>query len=235
MGLSPCRLVLRAHPLRHRPHPLSPSPRVPPSRYSRTAIFALFPARARYAFPRAQSHTRIHRSSSSLFAVVFGVNDVYDYPSDRHNPRKLADALEGIVLRPELHAAVIISAWAATASILAASLLVVRPHNTIVIVALLVLSWQYSAPPLRFKERPVLDSISNGAIVNLAYLAGYTAGGGRLDAQMLRLRGHVLGLCTTGVHALGAAVDVDADAAAGQRTIATVFGPRIAIAFGAAN
>ena len=110
-----------------------------------------------------------------------------------------------------------------------------RPHNTIVIVALLVLSWQYSAPPPRFKERPLLDSISNGAIVDLAYLAGYTAGGGRLDAQMLRLRGHVLGLCTTGVHALGAAVDVDADAAAGQRTIATVFGPRIAIAFGAAN
>ena len=167
--------------------------------------------------------------------MVFGVNDVYDYASDMRNPRKVADALEGTVLAPALHDIVMLSAWVATAFILAASIMIARPSNTIVVVALLTLSWQYSAPPFRFKERPVLDSFSNGAIVDLAYLTGYTAGGGRLDCEMLRLRGHVLALCTTAAHALGAAVDVEADAAAGQRTIATALGPRLAIAFGAAN
>ncbi|KAH9916283.1 uncharacterized protein BXZ73DRAFT_53857 [Epithele typhae] len=173
--------------------------------------------------------------SFPLALVVFGVNDVYDYPSDARNPRKLADALEGTVLLPEFHPAVTTAAWIATAFISATSLLSARRANISVVTVLLALAWQYSAPPLRFKERPVLDSLSNGAIVDLAYLAGYTAGGGALDARMLRLRGHVLGLCTAGVHALGAAVDVAADAAVGQRTIATVYGPRAAAAFGLFN
>ena len=167
--------------------------------------------------------------------VVFGVNDVYDHASDLRNPRKVADALKGTVLDPALHDIVTLSAWIATSIVMAASLLVSRPPNTVVVGALLTLSWQYSAPPFRFKERPVLDSFSNGAIVDLAYLSGYTAGGGKLEQDMLRLRGHVLALCTTAAHALGAAVDVDADAAAGQSTIATALGPRLAIAFGAAN
>ena len=167
--------------------------------------------------------------------VVFGVNDVYDYPSDRRNPRKLADALEGTVLPPEHHAAVLYAAWAATVTIVSVSGLLFLRHNFAVVVALLLLSWQYSAPPLRFKERPILDSLSNGAIVDLTYLAGYTAGGGLLDERVLRVRGHVLALCTAGVHALGAAVDADVDAAAGQRTIATVFGGRAAVVFAGAS
>ena len=75
------------------------------------------------------------------------------------------------------------------------------------VVALLVFfSWQYSATPLRFKEKPAFDSLSNGVIVDLVYLAGYTAGGGRLDRKVFELKGHILGLCTAGVHALGAVV-----------------------------
>lgn len=167
--------------------------------------------------------------------MVFGVNDVYDHATDIRNPRKTADGLEGTVLDPSYHPHVLLSAWLATASILLSSLLVCRLPNTAITIALLVLCWEYSAPPLRFKERPLLDSLSNGAIIDLCYLIGYTAGGGALDSRMLRLKGHILGLCTAAVHALGAVVDLDADAAVKQRTIATVFGARPALGLAAAN
>ncbi len=167
--------------------------------------------------------------------VVFGVNDVYDFETDTRNARKKIDGLEGTIVDPKYHAVVTLAAWVATAVILATSFTSGRRSNVAVVSLLLFMSWQYSAPPFRFKERPFLDSLSNGVIIDLAYLAGYTAGGGRLDRRMLTLKGHILGLCTAGVHALGAVVDVDADAAVGQRTIATVFGPRLALVFAAMN
>ncbi|KAI1781773.1 hypothetical protein LXA43DRAFT_613532 [Ganoderma leucocontextum] len=171
--------------------------------------------------------------SFPLALIVFGINDVYDYASDLRNPRKTVDGLEGTVLHPNQHAAIIASSSVATLLIAVASVFTARRHNVLVILVLLLLSWQYSAPPLRFKERPMFDSLSNGAIVDLAYLAGYTAGAGLLDSRAMRIKGHILGLCTAGVHALGAVVDVDVDASVGQRTIATALGPRAAIAFAA--
>ncbi|TFK81733.1 hypothetical protein K466DRAFT_531397 [Polyporus arcularius HHB13444] len=173
--------------------------------------------------------------SFPLALIVFGVNDVYDFETDTRNARKKIDGLEGTILDPNYHAVVTLAAWVATAVILATSFTSGRRSNVAVVSLLLFLSWQYSAPPSRLKEQPFFDSLSNGVIIDLAYLTGYTAGGGRLDRRMLTLKGHILGLCTAGVHALGAVVDVDADAAVGQRTIATVFGPRLALVFGAVS
>ena len=165
--------------------------------------------------------------------MVFGVNDVYDYATDIRNPRKVVDGLEGSILHPSYHGLIISSAICATLAIVGGSLMTTSIHNVLIISALLALSWGYSAPPLRFKELPGLDSLSNGIIVDLCYMAGYTAGGGRLNSRIFTLKGHILGLCTAGVHALGAAVDVDADASVGQRTIATVFGVDSALGFAA--
>ncbi len=168
--------------------------------------------------------------------MVFGINDVYDYATDVQNPRKTVDGLEGTILDPSYHEPVIFAACLSTLAILLCSLFTVRLHNTLVVSTLLIFSWGYSAPPLRFKERPGLDSLSNGIIIDLCYLAGYAAGGGLLlNKGFLRLKGHVLGLCTAGVHALGAVVDIDADAAAGQRTFANVLGANAALGFAAST
>ncbi|EIW56689.1 uncharacterized protein TRAVEDRAFT_73151 [Trametes versicolor FP-101664 SS1] len=169
--------------------------------------------------------------SFPLALVVFGVNDVYDYDTDLLNPRKTADGLEGTVLSPAYHTPVLVSAALASLLIMYCSALTRTSQNLLTTLLLLALSWSYSTPPLRLKERPILDSLSNGLIVILAYLSGYTARGGRLLRPPAK--GLVLGLCTAGVHALGAAVDARADAAAGQRTIATVFGADGAVAFAA--
>ncbi|KAF8894602.1 hypothetical protein BD779DRAFT_1669082 [Infundibulicybe gibba] len=151
--------------------------------------------------------------SFPLCIIVFGINDIYDYESDIRNPRKLVNGLEGGVLAPEDHKLVLLAAYGSTLFIILLAIINQHRYNIIAVVAMVTLGWQYSSPPLRLKEAPVLDSLSNGLIVFLAWL--------------------MLALCATGIHALGAATDADVDRIAGQRTIAVALGTRAATAFAA--
>lgn len=159
------------------------------------------------------------------------MNDVYDYHTDILNVRKTSSGLQGGVLYPVYHSSVRLAAYLSMAFIFLVSLLTLRARNVSAVVLLVLLGWQYSAPPLRLKEIPLLDSCSNGLIVFLAWLVGYTFGRGKLSNIPDKV--FVLSLCTTGVHALGAAVDLESDVAAGQTTIATFLGQRSSAAFGA--
>lgn len=94
-------------------------------------------------------------------------------------------------------------------------------QNIIATLLLVLLSWQYSSPPLRLKEVPVLDSLSNGCIVFLAWFCGFSSF--ELGVSDIPAKGILLSLCTTGVHALGAVMDTEADLSSGQKT-ATHFG-----------
>jgi 4-hydroxybenzoate polyprenyltransferase len=161
------------------------------------------------------------------------MNDVYDYYSDVKNPRKLTSGLEGAILYPVYHPSVRLAAYISTVFIFFTSLLTLQVKNVSAVGLLVFLGWQYSAPPLRLKEVPLLDSCSNGLIVFLAWLAGYTFGCGRLSN--IPDKAFTLSLCTAGVHALGAAVDIESDTAAGQTTIATSLGQHSAAAFGAST
>jgi len=163
--------------------------------------------------------------------VVFGVNDVYDYESDRRNPRKIANSLEGGVLDPAHHSDVLNAAYFSTIFIISSALVNHRRDNTLAAVLLVLLGWQYSSPPLRLKEVPVLDSLSNGGIVFLAWFCGFSFSG--LSISEVPSSGIMLSLCTVGIHALGAVVDSEVDFAAGQTTIATALGKRAAAIFAA--
>lgn len=193
---------------------------------------------------------RFDRSDLTCYLVVFGVNDVYDYASDLQNPRKQGQSLEGGILNPSEHELVLSAARAASALIILSSFLGPESFNSgtraislrgfqqpLITMLILILGWQYSAPPFRLKERPILDSLSNGTLVWLCWALGYTSSGSALfglGAEEGSNKGWLLALCTTGVHALGAAADVQADVAADQRTIATVFGERVAAGFSSA-
>lgn len=177
---------------------------------------------------------------------MFGINDVYDYASDLLNPRKSATSLEGTILPPAHHGFVQRAAVTASAITIAASLLpsLISPSSSsssqwqsltpvLSTAALVALGWMYSAPPARLKEVPVIDSISNGLVVWLAWFVGYAscrvlAGerGSRWGFADIPSKGYVLGLVTASVHALGAAADIEADIASGQRTVGTVLGRR---------
>ncbi|ELU40073.1 rRNA binding protein [Rhizoctonia solani AG-1 IA] len=191
--------------------------------------------------------SQIATLSFPLCIVVFGVNDVYDYETDIRNPRKSATSLEGTILPPSHHDFVYRSAITASIITIAASVLpytfgptslpsngTIQTYAPVLTTTILVaLGWMYSAPPARFKEIPIIDSISNGLIVFLSWFLGYVscrvlAGDRGIGWKMADVpsKGYVLGLVTASVHALGAAADIDADLAAGQRTIGTVLGSR---------
>ena len=163
--------------------------------------------------------------------VVFGVNDVYDYESDRRNPRKIANNLEGGILDPAHHNDVLNAAYLSTTFIIFSALVNRRRDNVVAAILLVLLGWQYSSPPLRLKEVPVLDSISNGGIVFLSWYCGFSFSG--LSISEVPFSGIMLSLCTAGIHALGAVVDSEVDFAVGQTTIATAFGKRAAAIFAA--
>jgi len=170
--------------------------------------------------------------SAPLCIIVFGVNDIYDYGSDVRNPRKISDGLEGTVLPPVYHRTVRKAAYISSIFIIGIAVLTGTLTSISATTLLVILSWQYSATPLRLKEAPVFDSLSNGVIVFLSLFIGFCSSGevGLMDIPMKAI---VVSLCTAGVHALGAVMDFEADTAAGQRTIATFLGRRTTAAFGA--
>jgi 4-hydroxybenzoate polyprenyltransferase len=83
-----------------------------------------------------------------------------------------------------------------------------------------LLSIEYSAPPLRFKTTPFLDSVSNGLYV-LPGVIAFTAIEGSYPPLAAVAGGW---LWTMGMHTFSAIPDIEPDRAAGIRTTATVLG-----------
>lgn len=159
------------------------------------------------------------------------MNDVYDYETDRRNPRKLADGIEGSVLDPVYHKDVLIAAYFSTIAILLFAISTQCRDNILAAILILIIAWQYSSPPLRIKEIPFLDSLSNGCLIFLIWFFGFSLTGSSISEMPLRpIVNH---LCAVAGHAMGAAADYEADAAVGQRTVATVMGKRRAVIFAA--
>jgi 4-hydroxybenzoate polyprenyltransferase len=156
-----------------------------------------------------------------------GLNDLYDYESDRRSRRRrvvwgamLSDADRPLVWRAALLMVPIVLLTAVATR---------NAYNIAATVGLVVVAWLYSVPPMRFKERPPLDSLANGlGYFLLPLVMGYSLG---RDPRTMPLRFYLLALCVCGVHALATAADFDADNAAGHRTLAVRFGRRTAAAF----
>ena len=91
--------------------------------------------------------------------VVFGVNDVYDYETDKNNPRK--GGYEGVILEKKYHRSVLGLAHIFMALLLLSSLLTMNIMNIASMCGLVFLAYTYSAPP-RFKAIPVFDAFVNG-------------------------------------------------------------------------
>ena len=93
--------------------------------------------------------------------LIYGVNDVFDQETDAKNPRK--GSLEGAKILPEE----VLSIWRGVLLtnvpflIYFVSVMPYRAALWILLYAVLFVG--YSAPPLRFKARPYLDSLSNAA------------------------------------------------------------------------
>lgn len=162
---------------------------------------------------------------------IFAVNDAYDYESDIQNPRKTRPWADGTSLDRADCQYALSAAKVSTALVLSAALPISLQSPQILgyIILGLIISWTYSSPPIRFKERPIADSLSTGLLCWLAWACGFSTSD---QATWASNYGWYVFFIGTGVHSLGAMVDAKPDAAAKHRTIATVYGERFAAFFG---
>jgi 4-hydroxybenzoate polyprenyltransferase len=93
--------------------------------------------------------------------LIYGVNDVFDQETDAKNPRK--GSLEGAKILPEEVLPIWRGVLLTNVPFLIYFVSVMPYWATLWILLYAVLFVGYSAPPLRFKARPYLDSLSNAA------------------------------------------------------------------------
>lgn len=156
-----------------------------------------------------------------------GLNDIYDYDSDRLSARR--KRIWGAVVGESDRTLVWWACVAMAPLLLAGALATGNPANIIATCGLIAVAWAYSVPPVRLKERPPLDSLSNGlGFFLLPFVMGFSLGA---DPQAMPLRYYLLALSVCGIHALATAADFEADRAAGHRTFAVKFGRRAATGF----
>ena len=160
--------------------------------------------------------------------AMYGINDVFDYESDLRNPRK--GGAHGAVLDRRLHR---ITLWAAALSCVpfTAYLVVVGdPASWAVLAGSLFFVVFYSAPPLRLKERPFLDSLTSSIHFFSPAVYGLVLAGAGWTPELLALI-VAFGLWGVASHAFGAVQDVVADREAGIASIATARGARWTVRF----
>ncbi|TKR27567.1 prenyltransferase [Natronomonas salsuginis] len=145
---------------------------------------------------------------------LYGVNDVFDADIDAENPKK-----EGPEVRYRRDR--LVPGLVALSGLAGLAFLPALPTaGAAAMVAFLLLSIEYSAPPLRFKTTPFLDSISNGLYV-LPGVVAYVAVAGIAPPTAAVAAGW---LWTMGMHTFSAIPDIESDQAAGIDTTATVLG-----------
>jgi 4-hydroxybenzoate polyprenyltransferase len=145
---------------------------------------------------------------------LYGVNDVFDADVDAENPKK-----EGREARWQGGRTVVVTILVSgTLGLLlsAVSPAVAWPY----LAGFFFLAVEYSAPPLRFKTTPFLDSLSNGLYI-LPGAAAFAALSGT-HPPLPALVG--AWLWTMGMHTFSAIPDIEPDREAGIRTTATVLG-----------
>ncbi|WP_342678816.1 prenyltransferase [Methanofollis sp. UBA420] len=149
---------------------------------------------------------------------IYGVNDWWDRETDRLNPKK--GGKEHLLRDRERRD--LFGLLAAVSALSLLLLLVQTPPEMVVFSTFLFLAYFYSAPPLRFKDVPVLDFSSNMLYI-MPGVFGYLLAAGSLPPLALLAAGY---FHIAAMHLFSAVPDIAADRAAGVRTTAVVLGER---------
>jgi len=157
--------------------------------------------------------------------LIYGFNDIYDYETDKHNQKK--QGYEAL-LAPENRGPLLkrLGLWGAL------GLLLVLPASVPLAAKWAMTGFYffgifYSAPPIRAKTKPLLDSL-----FNILYVFPALVSYGLLTGSYPPLQIFVAaGLWCMAMHAYSAVPDIAADKKAGLRTIATWLGADNTIIF----
>ena len=158
--------------------------------------------------------------------LIYGANDIFDYETDRRNAKKQGYEL---LVTPAQHRAL----WRAIALFCLpfAPLLGWAPRACWWCLAgFLFFSIFYSAPPLRAKARPVLDSVFNVLYIFPGAFGYFLTGGHNFSLALFV----AAWLWAMAMHAYSAVPDISADRQAQVPTVATLLGLRLTLLFCAA-
>lgn len=158
--------------------------------------------------------------------AMYGINDVFDYESDLRNPRK--GGVEGAVLDRSMHRPTLIAVAITNLPFLVYLVAAGSVASWIVLGISIFAVVAYSAKGLRFKEKPVRDSLTSSTHFVSPAVYGLVLAGAQFTPQLLAVLAAFF-LWGIASHAFGAVQDVIADRAAGISSIATVFGARTTV------
>ncbi len=154
--------------------------------------------------------------------LMYGINDIFDYESDIRNPRK--GGMEGAVEQKAFHPVIAWSAALTTIPFVVYMVLGGTATTNSVLAVLLFFVLAYSIAGLRFKEKPVLDSITSsihfvGPMIYALALTGFS-----VEYVPFAVAFFLWGAAS---HAFGAVQDIIPDRQGGLASIATVLGARV--------
>jgi 4-hydroxybenzoate polyprenyltransferase len=190
------------------------------------------------AFPFAAAYFMTVREIDLVFVLgtvyflipynlaMYGINDVFDYESDLRNPRK--GGVEGALLDRGMHRPTLIAAAATNVPFLIYLVVVGNPLSWLVLAISVFAVIAYSAPGLRFKERPFVDSVTSSTHFVSPAIYGLVLAGAVFTPQLWMVLAAFF-LWGIASHAFGAVQDVIADREADISSIATVIGARATV------
>jgi len=154
--------------------------------------------------------------------LIYGINDIYDQDTDADNDRK--GGYGGAKIKPSETAMI---GWGVLLTNIPFLVFfaITLPWEAVAWMGLYAFSfWQYSATPLRFKGRPILDSVSNADYAFPLVFVPLALGAPVLWAAALGLMAWSMAK-----HVYDAIQDIDEDSDAGIRTTAVAFGVKGAL------
>jgi len=154
--------------------------------------------------------------------LLYGVNDLFDADTDQFNEKKLTH--EHLLMISE-RSVLILALCLSGALSLGLVLFQGNWSAAGILVAFLFLAVFYSAPPLRFKARPVIDSASN-VLYALPGIMGYYQTSGEFPTAPALV---AAAAWSSSMHLFSAIPDIDADQKAGLITTAVVLGERYSL------
>lgn len=151
--------------------------------------------------------------------LMYGVNDVFDYESDIRNPRK--GGIEGAVEQKAFHPTILWTAALTNTPLLVYLFATGTATSNIVLTTVILFVIAYSVAGLRFKEIPILDSITSsihfvGPMVFGLILSGFSPASLPFIIAFL-----IWGAAS---HAFGAVQDIIPDRQGGLASVATALG-----------
>ncbi|MFT4536866.1 MAG: 4-hydroxybenzoate polyprenyltransferase [Saprospiraceae bacterium] len=156
--------------------------------------------------------------------LIYGVNDIYDYETDKHNPKKIE--YEELVNPSDQ-----ITLWKMIGLVVLPFVILfffLDMYTGIALAVFLLAGVYYSAKPIRGKARPPLDIIFSSIIYISPVVVGFFATG-NMNISWLGIAGGLL--WASAMQTYSAVPDIEADRKGDVKTLATTLGQKSALWF----